>query len=332
MTISIEGRDQLIEIELSIASRIRENVAKAVVGNGDAIELLLVALACDGHVLMEDVPGTGKTTLAKAFARSLGLEFRRIQCTPDLLPSDVTGINFYSPKQGEFEFRPGPVFTNILLVDEINRATPRTQSSLLECMGEQQVTIDGERRQLAAPFLVLATQNPIEYEGTFPLPEAQLDRFLMKLRLGYLSYDDEKQVLSQFATANPLEKIAPVASPDEILALKRAGEHVTVSDAVLGYTLALVKETRRHAEIRLGVSTRGSLAMVKAAKALAALRGRGYVRPDDIKLLAQTVWAHRLVLSTQARIKGRDAHGLIEQVLSSVPVPVLDEPGTLPEA
>ncbi|MGE5652761.1 MAG: AAA family ATPase [Bacillota bacterium] len=327
MTVPTGEQTRVVGEGPSIARIIRENVAKAVVGNGDAIEMLLVALACDGHVLIEDVPGTGKTTLAKAFACSLGLGFSRIQCTPDLLPSDVTGINFYSPKRGEFEFRPGPIFTNVLLVDEINRATPRTQSSLLECMGEQQVTIDGERRQLRPPFLVLATQNPIEYEGTFPLPEAQLDRFLMKLQLGYLDHGDEKQVLVRFADRSPLQDVAPVASSDQISSLKEAAEKVVVSDAVLDYLLTLVKETRGHSDLRLGVSTRGSLAMIKAAKALSALRGRRYVRPDDIKFLARIIWGHRLVLSTQARIKGRDARGLLEQVLASIPVPVFDEAG-----
>ncbi len=305
-----------------LAGRVRESVGRVIVGKSSAIELLLVALLCEGHVLIEDVPGIGKTTLAKALARSLNLTFKRVQCTPDLLPADITGTMVFNQATGTFEFYPGPVFTQVLLADEINRATPRTQSALLEAMEERQVSVEGEVRPLPRPFVVLATQNPIELEGTFPLPEAQLDRFLLKLSLGYPELEEERQILRRFRAADPLRELGPVADVAEILAAQRLVREVHVSTAVEDYLLAIIRETRRHPAVELGASPRAALALYRTAQALAAISGRDYVIPDDIKRLAGPVLAHRLITNPQARLKGRSVVEIVDEVLAAVPVPV----------
>ncbi|MDA1062553.1 MAG: MoxR family ATPase, partial [Chloroflexi bacterium] len=280
------------------AAAIRENVSRVIVGAEEPIELLLVALLARGHVLLEDVPGTGKTMAARAFARSVGAGFSRIQCTPDLMPSDVLGVHFYSQKTGEFEFREGPLIAPIVLVDEVNRATPRTQSALLQAMEERTITVDGEIRDLPQPFVVLATQNPIELEGTFPLPEAQLDRFLLRLRLGYPSEDDEIRVLRRFEAGSPLDTLEPVVAAEELVRLSESLPEVHVEDVVARYLVRIIRATREHAAFELGASPRASLALFRAVRALAAVEGRDYVRPDDVKRLAPAVLAHRLVLSS----------------------------------
>lgn len=306
------------------AVRIRENVARVIVGKDEVTTLLLVALLCEGHVLIEDVPGVGKTTLAKALARSLDLIFQRIQFTPDLLPSDVTGVSYFNQKAQEFQFRAGPIFGNLILADEINRATPRTQSALLEAMEERQVTADGETRRLPRPFFVLATENPIELEGTFPLPEAQLDRFMLRLQLGYPDRDEERMIARRFSEANPLDDLEPVLSLDEIPDLVRICRHVFVSEAVEGYLVDLVRATREHAGVTLGASPRATLALFRGSQALAALAGRTYVLPDDVKHLAGPVLSHRLIVSAQGRLDGRAGSDLVSEVLEQVPSPVED--------
>ncbi len=306
----------------STAGKIRENVGKVVVGKGDVVDLALVALLCEGHILFEDVPGIGKTTMAKALARSLGCTFRRIQFTPDLLPSDVTGLSVYNQKTQEFEYRPGPLMAQIVLADEINRATPRTQSALLEAMQERQITVDGATKPLPRPFLVLATQNPIELEGTFPLPEAQVDRFFMRLALGYPSEDEESSILLRFERDEPLETLSAVADADAIAAMQRAVRTVRVESSVREYVIAIVRATRAHTSVELGASPRGSLYLYRASQALAALRGRDFVLPDDVKYLAPFVLTHRLIISAQTRLRGRDVKQIIQQVIESVPVPV----------
>ncbi|NOV04502.1 AAA family ATPase [Paenibacillus planticolens] len=304
-----------------IASLIQENVGKVIIGKEDTVELLVIALIASGHVLLEDVPGTGKTQLAKALARSLDGTMKRIQFTPDLLPSDVSGINFYNQKLGEFEFRPGPLFAHIVLADEINRATPRTQSSLLESMEERQVSIDGETRTLEAPFLVIATQNPVENQGTFPLPEAQLDRFLMKLSLGYPSAAEQVEILKRYQQQDPLDQLLPVVGRAELLEAQRLFTQVRVSDELLQYLVQLAEATRTHADAALGVSPRGVRALMKAAQVYAALRGRDYVLPDDIKALAAPVWAHRILLRTRSRQQDQQVRTLLAGILAAAPVP-----------
>jgi len=306
------------------ARRVQEHVARVIVGKDEVIELCLVALLCEGHLLIEDVPGIGKTTLAKALARSLGCTFSRIQFTPDLLPSDVTGISFYNQKTQEFEFRPGPVMSQIVLADEINRATPRTQSALLECMQERQATVDGVTRPLPRPFLVLATQNPIELEGTFPLPEAQVDRFLMRLRLGYPSEADEGEILQRFEREDPLATLEPVLGPDELLAIQQQVRAIHVEDDLREYVVRVVRATRDHRAVELGGSPRGSLFLYRTAQALAAIRGRDFVLPDDVKTLAPHVLAHRLILNPDARLRGRKADQIVQEIVGEVPVPVED--------
>jgi MoxR-like ATPase len=297
-----------------------DNVEKVIIGKREAIELIMVALLCEGHVLLEDVPGSGKTMLARSVAISLGSSFKRLQCTPDLLPNDVTGVSIFNQKTGEFEFRQGPVFVNILLADEINRATPRTQAALLEAMQEQQVTVDGETRSLPRPFLVLATQNPIEYEGTFPLPEAQLDRFLMRLSLGYPNADDERQILINLWREHPITQLEKVVDGTELLDLQKVVWEVHVDTTLQDYIVSLVASTRAHPDLALGVSPRGSLALFKAAQALAAVRGRGYVRPDDIKDLVPVTLTHRLIVNPDAELRGRSADSILEEILQKTPL------------
>jgi MoxR-like ATPase len=297
-----------------------ENVEQVIVGKRQAIEYIMVALLCEGHVLLEDVPGSGKTMLARAIASSLGISFKRIQCTPDLLPNDITGVSIFNQKIGEFEFNPGPIFVNILLADEINRATPRTQAALLEAMQEQQVTVDGVTRDLPRPFLVLATQNPIEYEGTFPLPEAQLDRFLMRLSIGYPSRMDERQILTNLWREHPITKIGKVVDGHELSALQRRVWDVNVDSTLQDYIVMLAEATRNHPDLSLGVSPRGSLALLKGSQALAAIRGRDYVLPDDIKTLVPLTLAHRLILKPEAELRGRTAHTILEDALEKTPL------------
>ncbi len=297
-----------------------ENVEQVIVGKRSAIEFILVALLCEGHVLLEDVPGSGKTMLARSIATSFGIQFKRIQCTPDLLPNDVTGVSVFNQKSGEFEFKPGPIFVNILLADEINRATPRTQAALLEAMQEQQVTVDGVTRDLPRPFLVLATQNPIEYEGTFPLPEAQLDRFLMRLSMGYPSRADERQILTNLWREHPITKIGKVIDGHELLSLQKQIWNVHVDETLQDYIVVLVESTRNHPDLSLGVSPRGSLALLKTSQALAAIRGREYVIPEDIKTLVPLTLAHRLILKPEAELRGRTAYTILEDVLEKTPL------------
>jgi MoxR-like ATPase len=297
-----------------------ENIEQVIVGKRQAIEYLMVALLCEGHVLLEDVPGSGKTMLARAIAASLGIRFKRIQCTPDLLPNDITGVSIYNQKSGEFEFNPGPIFVNILLTDEINRATPRTQAALLEAMQEQQVTVDGVTRDLPRPFLVLATQNPIEYEGTFPLPEAQLDRFLMRLSLGYPSHAEERRILANLWREHPITKLGKVVDGQELSSLQRRIWDVHVDATLQDYIISLVAATRDHPDLSLGVSPRGSLALLKGAQALAAIRGRDYVVPEDIKALVPLTLAHRLILTPDAELRGRTPQLILESVLEKTPL------------
>ena len=305
-----------------VAQALRGGIARVIVGKESVIEMALAALLCEGHLLIEDVPGIGKTMLAKSLARTLGCTFRRLQCTPDLLPSDITGLHFFNQKTQEFEFRPGPVFTNILLADEINRATPRTQAALLECMEERQVTLETGTVPLGRPFMVIATQNPVELQGTFPLPEAQLDRFLMQLPIGYPSAADEAEILRRFRTYNPLDSLDTVTDPDDLLRLQRAVREVHVSLAVEDYIVAIVRATRAHPEVELGASPRGSLGLYRTAQALAAIRGRAHVLPDDVKELVPCVLPHRLITTAQARLRERGAREIAQEILKAVPAPV----------
>src|SRR5690348_15397534 len=294
-----------VETVTRVAEAFQSNVGRAIVNKEDEIRLCLVTLLCEGHLLIEDVPGVGKTTLAKSLARTLDCSFRRIQFTPDLLPSDVTGVAFFNQRAQEFEFRPGPIFAHVVLADEINRATPRTQSALLECMEERQVSTEGETRPLPRPFLVLATQNPIELEGTFPLPEAQLDRFLLRLSIGYPADSEEKEMVRRFRSGSPLDELPAVLGVSELVAMQRAVRQVHVADAVEDYIVRLVRATRLHAALELGASPRATLALYRSAQALAALKGRGFVLPDDVKRLAASVLTHRIIASGQARLRGR---------------------------
>lgn len=304
------------------AAALRQNIQKVIVGKNEVIDLALIALLCEGHLLLEDVPGTGKTMLAKTIAASVGCRFRRIQFTPDLLPSDVTGIYYYNQKAQEFEFRPGPIFAEILLADEINRATPRTQSALLEAMQERQVTVDIATHPLPRPFLVLATQNPIELEGTFPLPEAQLDRFLMKVYLGYPTTAQENEIVLRFERSDPLETLASVVTPAEILAMQTEVRAVRVETSVRNYLVNICRATRAHADIELGASPRATMALYRTCQARAAIEGRDFVIPDDVKHLAPFVLTHRLMVNPQTRLRGRQPQEIILDVVNSVPVPV----------
>ncbi|MGI6577677.1 MAG: AAA family ATPase [Eubacteriales bacterium] len=308
----------------SLAKRICDNVSRVIVGKDEIIELVVISLLAGGHVLLEDVPGTGKTVMAKSLAKSVDGEFKRIQFTPDLLPSDVTGLNIYNQQKVEFEFRQGPAFTNILLADEINRATPRTQSALLECMEEKQITIEGETRSLPSPFFVIATQNPIEIQGTFPLPEAQLDRFLLKLNVGYPEGEDAKALIDRFIHDDPIEEIEPVATTSEILDAQKSYRQVHVSKAIREYIAKLVEETRKGAGVALGVSPRGMLAMVKAAQVAAAVSGRNYVLPDDVKRLAVPVFCHRIILTAGQGMSSSKTVEFVNRILKNTPAPTED--------
>ena len=306
----------------AVAERVIGNVETVIVGKHDEVELAFIALVCQGHVLIEDVPGVGKTMLAKAFARSVGCTFRRLQFTPDLLPSDVTGVSIYNQKNGEFEFRPGPIVAQVVLADEINRATPKTQSALLECMEERQVTVDGVTYALPRPFIVLATQNPIEYEGTFPLPEAQLDRFLLRINLGYPKKRDEITLLERQQVQHPIEKLGEVINADDLTEVQQAiRQTVYVDELIRDYIVSLVGQTRSHPDVYLGASPRGSLALFRASQARAALLGRDYVLPDDVKALVVPTLGHRLIVNPGARIKHTETATILQEILESVPVP-----------
>jgi MoxR-like ATPase len=304
------------------ASKLRDNIQKVIVGKDEIIELTLIAMLCEGHLLLEDVPGTGKTTLAKTIAKSLGCSFQRIQFTPDLLPSDVTGIYFYNQKNQEFEFRAGPIFSQILLADEINRATPRTQSALLEAMQEKQSTVDITTHQLPRPFLVMATQNPIELEGTFPLPEAQLDRFLMRIGLGYPTQEDENAILLRFERVDPLDELESVVDPEQILAMQTQVREIRVESSIRNYIVNICRATRSHSDVELGASPRATMALYRTCQALAAIRARDYVLPDDVKTMAPYVLTHRLIIAAKTRLRGRKTQDIIRDIIDTVPVPV----------
>jgi MoxR-like ATPase len=306
----------------NFAGTLITNVETVIVGKRAQLELLLVALLCQGHVLIEDVPGTGKTMLARAAAGSLALSYKRVQCTPDLLPNDITGVNVFNQQTGGFDFRPGPIFVNILLADEINRATPRTQAALLEAMQERQVTVDGVTHPVGTPFIVLATQNPVEFEGTFPLPEAQLDRFLMRLSLGYPGPEDEIQVVRNQRKRHPVETIAAVASGDALMSLSEQVSDVHVDETLERYCLAIVRATRTHPDVALGASTRGTLALYKTAQALAALRGRDFVVPEDIKTLVPLTLSHRLIIRPESQLRGRTPGQVLDDILEKTPLDV----------
>jgi len=303
-----------------LLNRITANIEKVMVGKRREIQYVLVALVCQGHVLIEDVPGVGKTTLVRALAKSLGCDFRRIQFTPDLLPSDVTGVSVYNQKTGEFEFRPGPILSQVVLADEINRTSPKTQSALLECMEEGQITVDGVTHKVPRPFLVLATQNPIEYEGTFPLPEAQLDRFLLRLRLGYPSFDEERMVVER-AKQPPLEELEQVLTSADVIALQKLVKEIHVDDSLADYIVGLVQATREHKDVYLGASPRGSISLYRTAQALAMIRGRDYVTPDEVKEMALLTLAHRMIVKPEAQLRGAGAEQLVAEILNQVRVP-----------
>ncbi len=316
---------QVVSRIRDVSTKIKENVERVIVGKGEVVELVIVALLCEGHVLIEDVPGIGKTMLAKSIARSLGCTFRRIQCTPDLLPSDITGTYIFNQKSSDFEFRPGPIFAQVVLTDEINRATPRTQSAMLEAMQEHQVTAEGETKPLPRPFVVLATQNPIELEGTFPLPEAQLDRFLLKIKIGYPTLEDDHLILARFRQADPLEELTAVVSSEELLRLQATCRQIHVAADVENYIIRLTHATRQHASLQLGASPRAMLALHRASQALAALRGRAFVIPDDVKYLVNFVLVHRIITKAESHLRGQTTEAILKEIVDSVSVPVETE-------
>jgi MoxR-like ATPase len=308
-----------------MAKRIIGNVERAIVGKRQQLILALAAWLCEGHILLEDVPGVAKTMLARAMARSVGCAFKRIQCTPDLLPSDVTGASIFNQKTVEFEFRPGPIFAQVVLADEINRATPRTQAALLEAMAESRVTVDGVTHRLGPPFLVIATQNPVDHEGTFPLPEAQLDRFLMRFSLGYPTLDEELKMLELLQRSHPIDSLEPVVTAEELTACQRAVREVYVDDKVRRYLMQIVHDTRAHDDIGLGGSPRASIALFRTSQALAALRGRNYVLPDDVKKVAGAVLTHRIILRPESRLRKVTANAVIDDIVAEIAVPTLEE-------
>jgi MoxR-like ATPase len=313
----------------AVASKLIGNIEKVIIGKRQQVVLALVAYLCEGHVLLEDVPGVAKTMLARALARSVGCSFKRIQCTPDLLPTDVTGVSVFNQKTAEFEFRPGPIFAQTVLADEINRATPRTQSALLEAMAERHVTVDGQTYKLKVPFLVLATQNPVDHEGTFPLPEAQLDRFLVRLSLGYPGLEEEGKMLERLQRAHPIDELTPVVSAAEVLACQQAAREVLVNDKVRRYLLQLVQATREHADVILGGSPRASIALYRTGQALAAIHGRNFVLPDDIKKMAHPVLDHRLILRPESRLRKLTSEAVVNEILTEVPVPMMPTEGAV---
>ncbi|GCE25292.1 ATPase [Dictyobacter alpinus] len=312
---------QSVQDLASAVQRVIGNVERVIVGKAEPVTFSLIAVICHGHILIEDVPGVGKTVLTKSIARSIGCTFKRIQFTPDLLPSDVTGVSIYNQKNGNFEFRPGPIMSQIVLADEVNRATPKTQSALLEAMEEAQITVDGSTYRLPQPFMVMATQNPIEYEGTFPLPEAQLDRFMMSIQLGYPRPEDEINILDSHQHHHPLEDLAQIMTAEELVLIQQQVRSVHVDPSIREYIVSISNATRRHAQIYLGVSPRGSLALFRASQALAAIRGRGYVIPDDVKLLAKPTLAHRIIVTPAARVRSVTSANLLDEILKEVPVP-----------
>ncbi len=313
------------------AKSLIDNIEKVVVGKRTTVALVVVSALADGHVLLEDVPGVAKTMLARAFATSLGCSFKRLQCTPDLLPTDVTGVSVFNPKSTEFEFRAGPIFAQILLTDEINRTTPRTQSALLEAMAERRVSVDGHTYTLKPPFIVLATQNPIDHEGTFPLPEAQLDRFLMRLSIGYPSMEDEAEMLGRLRKKHPIDNLGAIATGDELVAAQEAVRKVHVEDKVRNYVLDIVRATREHEDVALGGSPRASIALFRASQALAAVRGRDYVMPDDVKMLAPSILCHRLILKPEARLRKQNAAAVIKEIVMDAKVPIIHTADTRDE-
>ena len=309
----------------ALAGKLIGNIEKVIIGKRQSLTLALAAYLCEGHVLLEDVPGVAKTMLARALAVSVGCTFKRLQCTPDLLPTDVTGVSIFNPKTTEFEFRPGPIFAQTVLADEINRATPRTQSALLEAMAERRVSVDGKTYTLKPPFLVIATQNPIDQEGTFPLPEAQLDRFLVRLSLGYPSIDEEGKMLQRMQHGHPIDDIQPVAKAEDILAAQAAIRDVHVDDKVRTYVLQIVHGSRDHEDVLLGGSPRASIALYRTAQALAAIGGRDFVLPDDVKRMAQPVLSHRLILKPESRLRKRTSAAVVQDIVTDTAVPVLKE-------
>ena len=316
-----------VEIDVNgVARRIIDNVEKVIVGKRQQVILSLVSWFCEGHILLEDVPGVAKTMLARALAKSIGCEFRRIQCTPDLLPTDVSGASVFNQKTMEFEFRPGPIFSQLLLADEINRTTPRTQAALLEAMAESSVTVDGVTHKLTPPFLVIATQNPIDHEGTFPLPEAQLDRFLMKFSLGYPSMSEELDLLGRLQHSHPLDDLGPVVKASELVACQKAVRRVHVDPKVREYLTQIVHDTRDHEDLELGGSPRASIALFRTAQAIAAMRGRSYVLPDDVKRVSAPVLTHRMILKPEARLRKVVAEELVEEIVAEIAVPTLPQP------
>jgi len=308
-----------------LAKRVIANVERAIVGKRQQLILSLVSWLCEGHILLEDVPGVAKTMLARALSRSVGCSFKRVQCTPDLLPTDVTGASIFNQKEGEFEFRPGPIFAQVVLADEINRATPRTQAALLEAMAESRVTVDGTSYRLGPPFLVIATQNPVDHEGTFPLPEAQLDRFLMRFSLGYPTLDEELKMLELLQRSHPIDELQPVVTADELIACQKAVREIYVDDKVRRYLMQIVHDTRMHDDIGLGGSPRASIALFRTSQAMAALRGRNYVLPDDVKKVAAAVLTHRIILKPESRLRKITAAALIDDIVAEIAVPTLEE-------
>ena len=307
------------------AQKVKENIERVIVGKGEAVELAIIALLCEGHVLFEDVPGLGKTVLAKSLSKSLGCSFRRIQCTPDLLPSDITGTYVFNQKNSDFEFRAGPIISQIVLADEINRATPRAQSAMLEAMQEHQVTAEGDTKILPRPFMVLATQNPIELEGTFPLPEAQLDRFFLKIQIGYPAEEDDHLILSRFRNTDPLDKLESVVTAEELIQMQQDCREVHVAADVEDYIVRVIHATREHAAIELGASPRAMLALYNATQALAALHGRSFVTPDDVKYMVTPVLIHRIIPKSESRLRGYKAESTIQEIINSVFIPVEEE-------